>query len=347
MNKSILTALMLVTATAVQAQDAAYVDDRSSAASLVRSLYNAVNRKEFGRAWAYFGEEKPAKTFDDYASGFKSTSKVNVHVGQVTSEGAAGSTFFNIPVAIESTEEGKEAKVFTGCYTARLANPQIQGEQFQPLHLVKGTLQPSDKSLTEAAPETCGEGGQPGGDDAVLAQAKAAFIAANSPSCDFIDGTTGLPEREIENNTIKYKAEGDAETDPEREVRLIAFPCFMGAYNTSTIYYIWSELDGLHQLSFATPVLDIQYEDPDNTESKVKSITVTGFTADDQLINSEFDAKTTTIMSWSKWRGVGDASSNGTWAFKDGKFVLVKFDVDASYDGEIDAQTVVDYDTAP
>jgi hypothetical protein len=53
------------------------------------------------------------------------------------------------------------------------------------------------------------------------------------------------------------------------------------------------------------------------------------------------------LTSWSKWRGVGDASANGTWAFKNGRFVLVKYDVDASYDGEINPQTVIDYDSPP
>lgn len=51
--------------------------------------------------------------------------------------------------------------------------------------------------------------------------------------------------------------------------------------------------------------------------------------------------------TWEKLRGVGDASPNGVWTFRDGNFVLVKYDVDASYDGEIEPQTVVDYESAP
>ena len=37
----------------------------------------------------------------------------------------------------------------------------------------------------------------------------------------------------------------------------------------------------------------------------------------------------------------------GTWLFRDGAFSLVQYDVDASYDGEINPETVLDYNTAP
>jgi len=45
--------------------------------------------------------------------------------------------------------------------------------------------------------------------------------------------------------------------------------------------------------------------------------------------------------------GVGDASDSGTYLFRNGNFSLVQYDVDASYDGEENPQTVVDYNTAP
>jgi hypothetical protein len=329
-----------------QAQEAPYIDNRSDAASLVRSLYNAINRQEYARAWSYFGDLKPSKSLEDYMAGYNDTARIELTLGRASSEGAAGSTYYSIPVAIEAFSKDNSSKVFAGCYTARLANPGAQGDGFLPMHIEKGALKPSDKPLAEAAPANCGEA-QPAGDDAVLSQAKSAFIATNAPSCDNIDGTTGLPKDKIADHTIKYHDSEDATTEPERTARLIAFPCFAGAYNFSTIYYQWDETEGLRQIGFPSPTLDIEYEDPNNTESKLHSVTVTGFEADAQLMNSEFDPATNTITSQEKWRGVGDASSSGKWAFKDGSFVLVKYDVDASYDGEINPETVVDYDTAP
>ena len=54
--KIALLALALLSATPLPglAADDKYIDDRSDAAALVRSLYNAVSRKEYGRAWELF-----------------------------------------------------------------------------------------------------------------------------------------------------------------------------------------------------------------------------------------------------------------------------------------------------
>ncbi|TIS77743.1 MAG: DUF1176 domain-containing protein, partial [Mesorhizobium sp.] len=41
------------------------------------------------------------------------------------------------------------------------------------------------------------------------------------------------------------------------------------------------------------------------------------------------------------------ASSTGTYLFRHGNFSLVQYDVDASYDGEINPETVLDYNTPP
>lgn len=347
MNRMILLAAGLMALPAIcHAQEAPYVDDRSSVSAIVRSLYNAVNRKEYARAWSYYGDQKPAADLQRYADGYKDTASIKLLFGQAESEGAAGSVFYSLPISIEAASADGATKVFAGCYTARLANPQIQDASFVPLHIEKGELKPVDKSLAEALPASCG-GATATGDDAVLAEAKAAFIAANAPTCDRIDTETGLPEAGVQDHTIKYKEESDSDRDPDRIARLISFPCLAGAYNLTTIYYQWDELSGMRQLSFATPTMDIRYEEEGNNESAVDSIYVNGFEVADQIVNAEYDPNSHTLTSWSKWRGVGDASSNGKWTFKNGRFVLVKYDVDASYDGEINPRSVIDYDSPP
>jgi hypothetical protein len=76
-------------------------------------------------------------------------------------------------------------------------------------------------------------------------------------------------------------------------------------------------------------------------------VQIVGYTAEDQLMNSSYDPQTRTISSTNKWRGVGDAASSGAWMFRNGAFTLVKYDVDASYDGEVDPESVVDFQTGP
>ena len=78
-----------------QAADASpYLDDRSTPESLVRSLYNAINRQEYARAYTYF-DPPPAADFDAYVAGFENTERVDLALGEPFEEGAAGSTFWN------------------------------------------------------------------------------------------------------------------------------------------------------------------------------------------------------------------------------------------------------------
>lgn len=144
----------LVSLSSASAQEPPYIDDRSEAAALVRSLYNAINRKEYARAWSYFGESKPASTYEDFAEGYARTEAVEVVIGPVTTEGAAGSIYSRIPVAILATA-GDGGRLFAGCYTTRLANPRLQAPPFQPLHIESGALRPATGTLDEALPAAC------------------------------------------------------------------------------------------------------------------------------------------------------------------------------------------------
>src|SRR5690606_16655721 len=124
------------------------------------------------------------------------------------------------------------------------------------------------------------------------------------------------------------------------------FFCYRGAYNESHVYYLADEHGDVQQLQFARPELDIRYQD-DDTEKPVESIRIDGYGARADLVNSDYDGETLTISECSKWRGLGAASSSGRWQFRQGAFRLVHFEVDASYDGQTDSETVVDYETAP
>ncbi len=133
-------------------------------------------------------------------------------------------------------------------------------------------------------------------------------------------------------NIYQFTFNYENEDYPPRPFRLYEFPCTAGAYNFGNVYYGAGEYGEIRQIQFATPVYDYVLES-DDFESAVTSINVTGFTAYYILINPSFNAKTNTLYSFSKWRGIGDASSSGAWVFDEGQFVLKSYDVDASYDG--------------
>jgi hypothetical protein len=338
---AITAAALLSSGIHAVAQDILYLDDRSSAATIVKSLYNAVNRKEYARAWDYFGDQKPAADVEAFAAGYENTAEVSVTTGEIASEGAAGSIFYHVPVAIRSSNTDGSDQVFAGCYVARLENPAIQEPPFRPLHIEKGSLQPSALAYEDALPESCPDAPAPEATDTILSKARAVFEASHT-NCD--PRSSGSDA--VEEYRIPFRYASDTDDQPEREARLLRFYCGAGAYNETHVYYQFDETEGLRELQFATPELDIRYEN-DDAEGKVESIGIIGYRSENMLVNSFYDEADHSITSHPKWRGVGDASSTGMWIFRDGRFTLVKYDVDASYDGEINPETVLDFHTAP
>lgn len=317
-----------------------YLDDRSSAESVVRSLYNAVNRKEYARAWAYFNVP-PAASLDAYAQGFETTESVDVLVGRPLTEGAAGSSIYLLPVAIRSYQTSGAEQVFSGCYTLRLANPQIQQSDFRPLAIERGALQPSNQDLDKSLPKNCDGVALPA-QDALVERARAMFVRSRADDCRLAAAENDQPQ----SYSIKYRYAHEADSDPEHTATVIRFICDRGAYNERTSYYLANSEDGIvRPLQFAMPELDIRYDDTEQT--KLRGINVIGFNAVSELVNAEYDAPTQTLTSSSQWRGLGDASSLGKWIFRHGDFALVKFDVDPTYEGKIEMQNVLDYDTGP
>ena len=126
-------------------------------------------------------------------------------------------------------------------------------------------------------------------------------------------------------------------------VTIWQFRCNTGAYNTQQVYVIWSDYDGTRPLSFAAPALDITYQEAEDFESPVQAVTVAGWDSRALLVNSGFDPDTLQISETAFWRGIGDASHAAVWQLIDGGFRLVHYEVDASYDGQMEPQLVLDF----
>jgi len=171
----------------------------------------------------------------------------------------------------------------------------------------------------------------------LMEKAQALFEATAATTCD-TDGARGdAPQA----HAIGFRHSYDAEEDPERTAHLFRFFCFGGAYNEIHVYFLADDDGAISPLHFAEPHYEMDYEG--ESDETVTAVTIDGFSTTAQLFNSGYDPETRTITAHSLWRGVGDASSRGTWVFADGGFRLVRYEVDASYDGEINPQTIVDY----
>jgi len=152
---SLSTAAVLAsTLVSAGAQDqTAYVDDRSDGPALIRSLYNAINRHEYARAYSYFA--KPTDKYEAFVQGYAKTVDVQVLIGPATQEGAAGSIYAPVPVAIKSTEKGGREEIFAGCYVTRIVNPGIQEPPFSPLHIESAELEKVEGPFEQALPKVC------------------------------------------------------------------------------------------------------------------------------------------------------------------------------------------------
>ena len=125
----------------------AYLDDRSTAASLVKSFYNAIDRHEYARAYSYFAEGAAPKRYAQFAAGYADTASVRVLTGRATSEGAAGSTYTTVTVAIDALSKSGRHRQYAGCYTTRLADPAIQEPPVVPMVIFRAQLHAAFGSL--------------------------------------------------------------------------------------------------------------------------------------------------------------------------------------------------------
>ena len=112
-----------------------YVDDRSAGEAVIRSYYNAVNRKEFSRAYGYWetgASQLPA--FASFQSGYANTKSVTLLTKPGTIGAGAGQTYYSVAAVITASNVDGTTTIFSGCYTLHLGSPNAQATPpFQPV----------------------------------------------------------------------------------------------------------------------------------------------------------------------------------------------------------------------
>ncbi len=117
-----------------------FLDNRSGPIETVSSDLNALNLKQYVRAYYYYTD--PATfpgPYDPFAAGYSNTDVITVTFGTVQSEGAAGSLYYKVPLALHVFTSSSTKQTFVGCYTLRLVQPAVQGTPpFQPMGIISG-----------------------------------------------------------------------------------------------------------------------------------------------------------------------------------------------------------------
>ncbi len=120
-----------------------YLDDRSDPVQVLRSYYNAVNRKEYLRAYAYWQTTAALPPFPQFAQGYAQTQAVTLTTGTVVSDPGAGQLHYAVPVTVQATLAGGGVQLFAGCYRLHLTQPALQERPpFQPLGITAADIQP-------------------------------------------------------------------------------------------------------------------------------------------------------------------------------------------------------------
>jgi len=139
---------------------ALYIDDRSGPVAVLRSYVNALNRREYARAYGYW---EPAAAglppFEQFAAGFADTRSVQLWTGEVRSDAGAGQLYHAVYVVLWAERTGGQTQTFGGCYELHLAQPGVQAvPPFRPMGIRKGTLRELPGGIGPLGPrsEECG-----------------------------------------------------------------------------------------------------------------------------------------------------------------------------------------------
>ncbi len=98
--------------------------DLSDPSAVIQAYADAINRREYARAYTYWDNlgGVSQQTFAQFEQGFATTSHVAFQVGDVQSEGAAGSIYATVQVIIVAEQSDQTTQTYSGTYTLRRAN---------------------------------------------------------------------------------------------------------------------------------------------------------------------------------------------------------------------------------
>jgi hypothetical protein len=117
-----------------------YIDNRSGPLETLQSLFNALNRREYARAYDYYENQAALGSFAAYQQGYAATQSIQWAWGSVQSEGGAGQLYWSVPVTLKD-KNTSGSQTFVGCYKLHLSQPGIQSAPpYHPLGIISASL---------------------------------------------------------------------------------------------------------------------------------------------------------------------------------------------------------------
>ncbi|MCL5995217.1 MAG: hypothetical protein M1546_04080 [Chloroflexi bacterium] len=118
-----------------------YLDDRSGPVQTLSSFFNAINRKEYARAYSYWETTEGLPAFQQFAQGYAQTESVEITLGTISTYAGAGQVYYSVPATLIARNSDGSTQTFVSCYRLHLANPGIQAQPpFKPLGITLATM---------------------------------------------------------------------------------------------------------------------------------------------------------------------------------------------------------------
>ncbi len=141
-----------------------YLDDRSDAAAVIQSLFNAINLHQSVRAYSYWDDTPQRPDFQQFQAGYQDTAAVTVTLGTITGDAGAGQLYASAPVLLIAKTTAGDTQTFVGCYMLHLSQPAIQGVlPFRPwgIQSAQVTQVDNDANTGELLTQVCEANGRP------------------------------------------------------------------------------------------------------------------------------------------------------------------------------------------
>ncbi|MCL4466838.1 MAG: hypothetical protein M1389_12580 [Chloroflexi bacterium] len=144
-----------------------YLDDRSDPAALLTSYVNAVNQKQYLRAYSYWelgAAQAQLGSLEQFRQGYANTYAVQLGTGTIGGSSDANGSAYVVPTILTATNNDGSIQVFAGCYALLLPDPHAPTmPPYQGLSIRSAQVEPvaSGVDASVQAAQSCAGPGLP------------------------------------------------------------------------------------------------------------------------------------------------------------------------------------------
>ena len=128
MKRSLLSILMFfIMMIGVMADTTVKMDKTDTPENVLLSFENAINNKDFQRAWNYWGTP-PGNSYEKWANGYKNTKSMEIFYKYKDSDAGAGNRWVTYTVKVFAVNTDGKKHLYEGYYTLHTSAPELYEE---------------------------------------------------------------------------------------------------------------------------------------------------------------------------------------------------------------------------